>query len=118
MERMGNYLRGKAAEDHACRWLAAAGYTIAAQRYRCSVGEIDIVATCGKRLSFVEVKHRRSLAQAAYAITPRQQRRIINAAECWLQSHSIQPDDEIAFDAILIAPAAQPLYIPDAFRPH
>ena len=50
--------RGKIGEDLACRELERRGYAILARRYRSRVGEIDIVASDGPTLVFVEVKTR------------------------------------------------------------
>src|SRR6185312_13598771 len=47
----------------------------------------DLVARRGNLVVFVEVKARSSLDEAAYAVTPRQQRRIVDAAQAWLAAH-------------------------------
>ena len=57
-------------------------------------------------LAFVEVKARASLDEAAYAVTPRNQRRIIDAAQAWLMTHPEHADFELRFDVMLIAPQA------------
>jgi putative endonuclease len=106
---------GLSAESRAAAFLLAKGYRIAARRWRSPLGEIDIVARRGASLVFVEVKARASLDEAAEAVTPRQRRRIIGAAEAWLAAH---PDDvrcNIRFDAILIAPRGLPRHIAAAF---
>ena len=59
----------------------AKGYRILAKRFRTPYGEIDLVARRRNLLAFVEVKARARLDDAAYAVTPRQQRRIIDAAQ-------------------------------------
>ena len=110
------YRTGLEAEDHAAAMLAQRGYSVLARRFRSPVGEIDLVATNGSHLSFVEVKARRTLADAAWSVTPRQQRRITEAAGYWLQSFPEYGDRDITFDAILVAPRQLPEYIPDAFR--
>jgi len=38
------------------------------------------------------------------AVTPRQQQRIIDAAQAWLMAHPEHADFELRFDAVLIAP--------------
>lgn len=45
-------------ELYAVRWLRDRGYDIISSNYTCRVGEIDIVASDGKMLFFVEVKTR------------------------------------------------------------
>jgi putative endonuclease len=72
------------AESRAAALLMAKGYRILAKRFRTPHGEIDIVTKRRKILALVEVKARASLDEAAFAVTPRQQARIINAAQAWL----------------------------------
>jgi putative endonuclease len=110
------YHTGVEAEEHAAAMLAQRGYNILGRRFRSPAGEIDLIAANGSHLSFVEVKARRTLADAAWAVTPRQQRRIAEAAGHWLQSFPEYGDHDITFDAILVAPRQLPEYIPDAFR--
>ena len=52
----------------------AKGYRILAKRFRTPYGEIDLVAKKRNLIAFIEVKARASLDDAAYAVTPRQQR--------------------------------------------
>jgi len=51
-------LRGRAAEDAACAWLARHGLTLRARNYRCRFGEIDLIMEDGDGLVFVEVRSR------------------------------------------------------------
>src|ERR1700716_1113000 len=74
----------RAAEGRAAAFLMAKGYRILAKRFRTPYGEIDLVARKRNLVAFVEVKARASLDEAAYAVTPRQQARIIDAAQAWL----------------------------------
>ena len=66
-------------------------------------------------LAFVEVKARAKLDDAAYAVTPRQQQRIIDAASAWLMTHPEHADLELRFDALLIAPRSLPRHLIAAF---
>jgi len=107
---------GLSAESRAAALLLAKGFRIAARRWRCPAGEIDIVARRGKLLIFVEVKARARLDDAAYSVTERQQRRVAAAASAWLAEN---PDDAISdmrFDAILVAPRSLPRHIAGAFE--
>jgi len=115
-KRRAAYRTGVDAEDHAATMLAGRGYEILSRRYRSPVGEIDLIATNGAHLAFVEVKARRTLDDAAWAVTPRQQRRIAGAAEHWLQSFPEYSDRDMSFDAVLVAPRCDAEYISDAFR--
>ena len=91
------------------------GYRIVARRYRSPVGEIDLVAAKGRRLAFVEVKRRRTRDVAAFAVTAKQKRRIVRAAQYWLASHPNFAGHDIAFDVVLAAPWSWPRHIDNAF---
>ncbi|MEO6381261.1 MAG: YraN family protein, partial [Nitrobacter sp.] len=103
-ERIAAFRTGLSAESRAAAYLIAKGYRILARRFRTPQGEIDIVARRRQLLAFVEVKARRSLDEAAYAVTPRQQQRIIGAAQAWLMTHPEHAAFDLRFDAMLIAP--------------
>ena len=96
-------------------YLMAKGYRILAKRYRTPHGEIDIVARRRNLIAFVEVKARATLDDAAFAVTPRQQRRIIDAAQGWLAAHPEHAEFELRFDAMLIAPRSLPRHVLAAF---
>ena len=113
--RVAAFRTGLSAEARAAAWLMAKGYRILAQRFRTPYGEIDIVARRRTVLAFIEVKARASLDEAAYAVTPRQQARIINAAQAWLAAHPDHAELELRFDAILIAPRRLPRHLLAAF---
>jgi putative endonuclease len=102
-ERVAAFRTGLSAETRAAAYLIAKGYRILAKRFRTPYGEIDIVARRRNLLAFVEVKARNTLDEAAYAVTPRQQRRIIDAAQAWLMAHPEHADFELRFDVMLIA---------------
>jgi putative endonuclease len=73
------------------------------------------VARRRNAIAFIEVKARETLDDAAYAVTPRQQARIIAAAQIWLMAHGDHADYDLRFDAILIAPRRLPRHIMAAF---
>jgi putative endonuclease len=114
-ERLAAFKTGLSAESRAAAYLLAKGYRILARRYRTPHGEIDIVARRRNLVAFVEVKARASLDAAAYAVTPRQQARIIAAAQVWLAAHPEHADFDLRFDAMLIAPRSLPRHLPAAF---
>ena len=103
-ERVAAFRTGLSAEARAAAWLMAKGYRILAKRFRTPHGEIDLVARKRDLVAFIEVKARASLDDAAYAVTPRQQARIIAAAQAWLMAHPEHAEFELRFDAVLIAP--------------
>ena len=114
-ERIAAFRTGLSAEARAAAFLMAKGYRILAKRFRTRYGEIDIVARRRNLLAFVEVKARATLDEAAYAVTARQQARIIEAAQAWLVAHPEQADFELRFDAMLIAPRRLPRHLLAAF---
>jgi putative endonuclease len=114
-ERIAVFRTGLSAESRAAAYLMAKGYRILAKRYRTPYGEIDIVARRRNLIAFVEVKARASLDEAAFAVTPRQQARIIDAAQAWLVAHPEHAEFELRFDAVLIAPRRLPRHLLAAF---
>jgi len=113
--RVAAFRTGLSAESRAAAFLIAKGYRILAKRFRTPHGEIDLVAKKRNLLAFIEVKARASLDEAAYAVTPRQQSRIIDAAQGWLVAHPEHAEFELRFDAILIAPRHLPRHLLAAF---
>ena len=114
-ERVAAFRAGISAEARAAAYLMAKGYRILAKRFRSPYGEIDLVARKRNLVAFVEVKARASLDEAAYAVTPRQQARIIAAAQAWLMAHPEHAEFELRFDAVLIAPRRLPRHLLAAF---
>jgi putative endonuclease len=114
-ERVAAFRTGVSAESRAAAWLIAKGYRILAKRFRTPYGEIDLVARKRNLIAFVEVKARASLDDAAWAVTPRQQQRIINAAQAWLMAHPEHAEFDMRFDAMLIAPRSLPRHLLAAF---
>ena len=114
-ERVAAFHTGVSAEARAAAVLTEQGYRILAQRFRTRQGEIDLIAAKPGLVAFVEVKARAGLDEAAYAVTPRQQQRIIAAASLWLATHPEHATDELRFDAVLIAPRSSPRHIIAAF---
>ena len=113
--RIEAFRTGLSAEARAATLLIAKGYRILAKRFRTPHGEIDIVARRRNLIVFVEVKARESLDDAAYAVTPRQQARIIAAAQIWLMAHPEHEGYDLRFDAMLIAPRRLPRHLLAAF---
>ena len=114
--RVAAFRYGLSAENRAVLLLMAKGFRIAARRYKTPVGELDIVARRRQLLLFVEVKARGARHdEAAEAVTARQQKRIVAAAQYWLASH---PDDctkHIRFDVISVTAWGFPRHLAGAF---
>jgi putative endonuclease len=99
--RQASEKRGRRAESLAALMLRLKGYAILTRRYRCPVGEIDLVARRGHTLAMVEVKARACAEDAAFAITPHQQHRIARAAEHFLSANPGHMGFQLRFDATL-----------------
>ncbi len=113
--RLAAFHTGLSAEARAAAYLMAKGFRILAKRFRTPHGEIDIVAKRRNLVAFVEVKARATLDEAAFAVTPRQRRRIIDAAQAWLVAHPEHAEFDLRFDAMLIAPRSLPRHVMAAF---
>jgi putative endonuclease len=113
-ERLARLRRGSFAELIAAGLLIAKGYRILARRHRTPHGEIDLIAARGRRVAFVEVKRRATMADCEAALTPRQAERIGRAADHWLARHARFRDQDIGLDAILVAPGCLPRHMPHA----
>jgi len=81
--RRGTARRGEAL---AALWLRVKGYRIEARNWRCPLGEIDIVASRGDTLVFVEVKARtgQGAGSPEEAVTAAKQRRLVQLAQAYL----------------------------------
>ena len=110
------FARGRRAERIAAWWLRLQGYRILEQGFRLPVGEIDLIARRGGTLAIVEVKRRARLADAGEAIRRRQQRRVVHAAQAYLQRHPELARLQLRFDALLLVPRRLPHHIKDAWN--
>lgn len=93
--------------------LIAKGYRILARRLRTPLGEIDIVAVRGRRIAFVEVKARRTLADCEAAIAPSLGPRIRRAAALWLARNARYQNCEQGYDVVFVVPWRLPRHIPN-----
>ena len=80
----------------------AHGFNVLARRLRTKAGEIDLVMADDATLVFVEVKARRNFVQAAGALLPGQQARLLLAAECALADHQEWNRPNTRFDVALV----------------
>ena len=78
---------GRAAEDQAGQYLLDNGWTIINKRTKTRSGEIDIIASRDNVTAFIEVKARMHRDEAISAVTKKQAKRIIAAANYWLAQH-------------------------------
>lgn len=110
-ERRRRYRRGHWAEFLAVAMLSAKGYRTLGRRVVTGSGEIDLVAVRGRRLAFVEVKRRASLAAAEASVGDQQRRRVRRAADLWLAKHPAFRAHDIGFDLVFVLPWRWPLHL-------
>lgn len=110
--------KGKEGELLVAEYLKKAGYSIIAQNYRKSFGEVDLIAQKKDTIAFVEVKWRHNpLIDPAEVINRSKQKKIISIAKEFLSKHT---DKEFIyrFDVALIEDSNNSInlqYIPNAF---
>jgi putative endonuclease len=94
---------GDRGEAIAVRALKKRGYKILEQNYRSKLGEIDVIATDGGVLAFVEVKARQTdqFGDPKEAITPQKQRKISMVALEYLKETE-QMGKGARFDVVAI----------------
>ncbi|MGE4350699.1 MAG: YraN family protein [Bdellovibrionales bacterium] len=109
------YRKGKWAESLSCLILRIKGYKIIKRRYKSRQGEIDIVASKGNRLAFIEVKARPTIAAGAEAVAPQQQHRLHRAAALFHAHNRGFSHYTMSFDLMLVAPWHLPVHIKNAF---
>ena len=107
---------GVDAEALACAALERDGWTVLARRVRTAAGEVDAVAERDGLVAFVEVKRRPTLANAAWALTARQQARLTAAAGILLAEHPAWGQAGARFDVLVVDATGAVRRIADAFR--
>jgi putative endonuclease len=101
---------GRYGEDLAVRYLEDCGLVILERNWRCSAGELDVIARDDARLVVCEVKTRPSerFGTPVEAVSPRKMRRLRILAVRWLDEHEVHAP-EIRFDVIgIVQPPAGP----------
>ena len=83
--------------------LVLTGWRILNLRWRCSAGEIDMIARRGRVISFIEVKARSSHDRALESISATQQQRIRTSAALWLAKHPKYAGDDCQFDVMSVS---------------
>lgn len=107
---------GLGAEAIAMAALEADGWRILARRVRTPAGEIDAAAEKDGLLAIIEVKHRPTLAGAAAALGPRQQVRLMSAAQALMAENPDWGAQGVRFDVLVVDAAGAVRRIADAFR--
>ncbi len=110
-------------EKKAAAYLKLHGYRVVDTNFSCRQGEIDIIAENGEYIAFVEVKLRKSSdhGEAREFVTYSKQRRIITAAQLYLQRH--ETEKQPRFDVLelywhegVLGPKARINHIENAFE--
>lgn len=98
---------GRHGEDLAAAYLTDAGYRLVDRNWRCTQGEIDIIAERDGEIVFVEVKTRSGLAfgHPFEAITGPKLARLRRLAAAWCAQAEAWPA-RIRIDAIAVTAAA------------
>jgi len=114
---------GARGEKLAERHLRRLGYRILARRYDCPAGEIDLIASDGRTIVFIEVKTRTESdgpSDPTYGIRSRQQERITRAAQHFLRQMQVKTRP-CRFDIITVTwyDSSKPTveHFRDAFQP-
>ncbi|MFO1184689.1 MAG: YraN family protein [Bauldia sp.] len=106
---------GRSAEALAGLFLRLKGYRLLERRFKTPVGEVDLIASRGDTVAFVEVKRRADADAAIAAVTPAARARIARAAEAWLARHPEAADRGLRFDIVVVVPWRLPRHLPAAF---
>ena len=96
--------RGLLGEQRAVDYLTNAGYCIRERNFRTRRGEVDIIASEGRTLVFVEVKCWKTIdfADLGVSVGKRKQRRIIEASRVYLARQEASNHTRVRFDVIFI----------------
>ena len=99
--------QGSRFEQQACEYLQAQGLRLVAQNWQQpKIGELDLVmmeaGPAWSTLVFIEVRQRKSsnYGDAALSVTTSKQRKVIKAAQSFLQQHPEYARYECRFDVI------------------
>lgn len=114
-KRQRAFRRGIIAEYWAAAYLMMKGYRIQAMRFRAKTGEIDIIARKKELIAFVEVKARRSEADALFAVGRKSQHRIHSASLIWISKQKDAADLSWRYDIVAVMPWRIPVHYEGAF---
>lgn len=109
---------GVEAEDQAERWCREQqGWRTLARNYRVTQGELDLICADADTLVFIEVRQRRNARYggAAASVTVAKQRKLIAAAQRYLQDNPRQARRPSRFDVITLGADGQLDWIKGAF---
>ena len=116
-KRIKAYEAGLAAEVLVRDHLIEQGFEVLAERYKTKNGELDLIASRGDLVCFVEVKARSSVEEGLHSITQKAQRRLAAAATQWMADvpEIAQEISEFRFDVAVVTPDNQITLLENAF---
>lgn len=108
---------GKEYESLAINYLNKHGYRVIDNNYSSRHGEIDIIATEGRYICFVEVKYRKNKTSgsADEAVSYSKKTKICKCAEYYLYTHQQYLNYQMRFDVLAINDSEYNFY-PNAFE--
>ncbi|MGI6118828.1 MAG: YraN family protein [Bilifractor sp.] len=95
---------GSEYEDLAAQYLSEKGWQILTRNFRCRFGEIDLVASDGDTLVFVEVKYRKTASSGLpeEAVSFQKRKTIAKVADYYRVRYQILDNVPCRFDVIAI----------------
>jgi putative endonuclease len=95
---------GDFGEQAAATYLAKRGYALLARKWRCPIGEIDLLMRDGSTLVFVEVRTRRGegLGTAEESIDRAKQTKLIALAYAYLEATGVPDDRPWRIDVVAV----------------
>ncbi|MCX6338430.1 MAG: YraN family protein [Candidatus Aureabacteria bacterium] len=112
---------GRQGEKLAERFLRGQGYRILARNYRCSCGEIDLIARDGETVAFIEVKGKSTgrFGSPLEAVTARKRQRLVLVANHYLTAcalHHMHTRFDVVGVCWTTGAAPSVMLVKDAFR--
>lgn len=113
----GSSTTGRAAEQRSADWLQQRGCQIIARNHHCRYGELDLVVLQGETLVFVEVRSRGNSRHGHpyESVDRHKQKKLIAAAQDFLQRHPEHAWRNCRFDIIGICQDKSPTWLQNAF---
>lgn len=110
-------VKGNEAEQQAMQWCLEQGWTVLERNFRCKVGEVDLICFADSVLVFIEVRQRSSsrYGSAAATVNNNKQRKLIKAAQTFLQRRPELAEHPARFDVITLTDQNTPNWIKGAF---
>lgn len=98
-------------------WCLDQGWQVLERNFRCKVGEVDLICMADGVLVFIEVRQRSSsrYGSAAATVNSSKQRKLIKAAQAFLQRRPELATFPARFDVITLSDSLTPNWIKGAF---